>query len=218
MNKQSTDFDDFHNMLFSPVEKHKGRVLEVGCGEGYLSNYIFMKGRSIVSLDIDSLRLIKAKQLNPYLNLIKGDAQCLPFPDNSFDIIISVENIEHLPNVDQHLFEVKRILKPNGIYLIKTPNKLWDTPYWVILKGQAYKELKKPGNHISTQTYHGLKRLLEGSDFNVAFLTTDLLHPNRKQNEHYGLLASCFKYINYYLPNCLKPCLFCVAVNQKLQS
>ena len=47
-----------------------------------------------------------------------------PSPDNSFDIIISVENLEHLPNIDQHLFEVKRVLKPNGIYLIKTPNKL----------------------------------------------------------------------------------------------
>ena len=170
MDRLSTAFNDFHNMLFNPIEKHSGCILEVGSGGGHLSNYIHTKGRSIVSLDINGLKLVKVKQTYPNLNLIRGDAQNLPFSDNSFDILISVENLEHLSDVNQHISEVKRVLKPTGIFLIKTPNKILDTPYWLIIKRASYKELKKAGNHISTQTYWELKGLLENNGFNVVFL------------------------------------------------
>ena len=217
MSRQNSVSDNFYDMLFNPIKKHNGSILEVGCGKGTLSDYIHTMGRSIVSLDIDGLELAKAKQTYPHLKLIQGDAQNLPFSDNSFDILISIENFEHLPDVDQHLFEVKRVLKPNGILLIKTPNKIWDTPYWLIIKRWTYKELKKPGCHISTQTYYELKKLLENHGFNVTFLTINalhpdsLLHPSRRQNERYNILAGCLSYINYYLPNYFKFGLFCVA-------
>lgn len=214
MDRQNSVFNEFHNMLFNPIKSHSGNILEVGCGEGHLSDYIHINGRSIVSLDIKGLRLVKAKQTYPNLNLIQGDAQNLPFSDNSFNIIISIENFEHLPDVNQHIFEVKRVLKTNGIFLIKTPNKIWDTPYWLI-KGQSYKELKKPGNHISTQTYYELKELLEINGFDVTFLIVDYLHPNRKQNRYYNVLAWLFKYIGYYLPYYLKFSLFCIAVKKE---
>lgn len=211
MDRPNSDFDDFHNMLFSPIEKYNGNILEVGSGEGRLSNFIHNKGRSIVSIDINGIRLIKSKQTYPNLNLIRGDAQDLPFPDNFFEVVVSIENFEHLPDVNRHLSEVKRILKPSGVFLIKTPNKIWDTPYW-LLKGQSYKELKKPGNHVSTQTYYGLKGLLETDGFDVTFLAVNYLHPNRKQNRYYNIFAGLFKCANCYLPYYFRFSLFCVAV------
>ncbi len=213
MDKVSSDFDDFHNMLLNPIEKYTGSILEVGSGEGHLSNYIHTKGRSIVSLDINGLKLAKAKQTYPNLNLIQGDAQNLPFSDNSIDIIISIENFEHLPDVNQHIFEVKRVLKSNGVFLIKTPNKIWDTPYW-LAKGSSYKELKKPGSHISTQTYSELKKRLEINGFDVTFLNVTYLHPSRKQNGNYNILSNIFKYLNRYLPFYFKFSLFCIAVKK----
>lgn len=211
MDKISSEFNDFHNMLFNPIEKYSGSILEVGSGKGHLSNYIHTKGRSIVSLDIDGLKLVKVKQTYPNLNLIRGDAQNLPFSDNSFDILISVENIEHLPDVNQHISEVKRVLKPTGIFLIKTPNKILDTPYWLIIKRLSYKELRKPGNHISTQTYWELKGLLENNGFDVVFKKVNSLHPTRLKNKNYNILAKCFKYMNYYLPYYFNFSLFCIA-------
>lgn len=116
MDRMSSAFNDLHNILFSPIEKYSGSILEVGSDEGHLSNYIHTKDRLIVSLDINGLKLVKVKQTYPNLNLIRGDAQNLPFSDNSFDILISVENLEHLSDVNQHISEVKRVLKPNGIF------------------------------------------------------------------------------------------------------
>ncbi len=190
MDRLNSEFNDFHNMLLNPIEKYSGNILEVGCGDGHLSNYIHIKGRSIVSLDINDLKLSKAKQTYPNLNLIQGDAQNLPFSDNSFDIIISIENFEHLPDVNQHLFEVKRVLKSNGIFLIKTPNKIWDTPYWLI------------------------KELLEMNGFDVTFLNVNYLHPSRKTNKHYYIFSNIFKYLNLYLPFYFKFSLFCIAVKK----
>lgn len=211
MDRLSIAFNDFHNMLFNPIENHSGSILEVGSGEGHLSNHIHTKGRSIASLDINRLKLIKAKQTYPNLNLIQGDAQNLPFSNNSFDIIISIENFEHLSDVNQHILEVKRVLKSNGIFLIKTPNKIWDTPYWLLIKGWSYKELKKPGNHISTQTYYELKERLEINGFDVTFLKFKYLHPNRKKSWYYNIFNQAFKYIDYYLPLYFGFSLFCVA-------
>lgn len=209
--------DDYYNRLYKPVEYYNGNILEIGCGYGHFSNFIWNKKRFIVSLDINRSNIVNAKQLYPNLTLCQGDAEKLPFTDNSFDIVVSIETFEHLTNIKSHLLEVRRILTDEGIYLLKTPNKLWDTPYWLIFRKWSYKELKKPGNHISTKTYFGLKRILTQHGFKVTFVSFNQISKIRKKKLISRIIFCLFENLHGYLPFFLQLPLFCVA-KKKLRS
>ncbi|NOZ63968.1 MAG: methyltransferase domain-containing protein [Caldiserica bacterium] len=112
------------NLLDALVEK-KGTVLDVGCGRGEILNKICahydLKG---VGLDI-SIEAIKiARFYNPLVNQYwVGDAESLPFRDNSFDLVISLDTLEHLSSPLTALEEMVRVLKPGGKLLVYTLNK-----------------------------------------------------------------------------------------------
>ena len=55
-------------------------------------------------------------------SLVHGDAQQLPFADNSFDRIVSCETIEHLPDVRSAILEMFRVTRPGGKLFLTTPN------------------------------------------------------------------------------------------------
>lgn len=209
MNEPETD--DYYNRLYKPIEGYNDNILEIGCGYGHFSNFIWNKRRFIVSLDINKSNIVNARQLYPHLNFCQGDAQKLPFADKSFDIVVSIETFEHLPDIKSHLSEVCRILNDEGIYLLKTPNVLWDTPYWIIFRKWSYKQLKKPGNHISTQTYFGLKRILTQHGFKVTFVSFNQICKIRKKKLVSRFFFVAFEKSYGYLPFFLQPPLFCMA-------
>ena len=110
------------------------KVLDLGSGLGGTSK-IFSNKNSVVSFDVDSFRL---KNQHEYLNeysLINGDALNLPLKENSFDIVILQDVIEHLPEIDKLIKPLFKILKEDGIIYISTPNKfsflnVISDPHW----------------------------------------------------------------------------------------
>jgi ubiquinone/menaquinone biosynthesis C-methylase UbiE len=105
----------------------KGKVLlDIACGSGYGSRYLFDKGaRIVVGGDIsaeavEAARSFYRRQGVEYLLL---DATKLPFADDSFEAIISMETIEHLKQYQDYLSECKRVLKEGGLFICSTPNK-----------------------------------------------------------------------------------------------
>ena len=203
--------DDYYTKLYEPIEHYGGNILEIGCGDGHFSNFILNKNIDIISLDINRSSLINAKQCYPNLSVIQGDAEQLPFPDSFFDIIVSIECFEHLSNIDSHLLEVHRVLANEGVYLIKTPNKLWDTPYWMIFHGASYKDLKSPGSHISTQTSFELKNILAKHGFEPNFMSFNLMVQRRKRKLLSRFVFTIFERTYGHLPFFLQPPLFCIA-------
>jgi len=98
-------------------------VLDLGSGEGGTSE-IFSKNNFVISLDLSLIRL--RRQYNSYFIFPKINASALqlPFVDNSFNLILIQDVIEHLTEVPDFYSEIKRILKNDGLIYLSTPNKL----------------------------------------------------------------------------------------------
>lgn len=104
------------------------KVLDVGCADGAITVYCGLMGAKVSGVDISCASVEKA---NKYLEKygIDGkasvqDARKIEFSDNHFDKVISSDFFEHLSNKDNILVlkEIKRVLRPGGILVIKTPN------------------------------------------------------------------------------------------------
>jgi ubiquinone/menaquinone biosynthesis C-methylase UbiE len=101
------------------------QVLEVGCGEGILSVLMAQKGAQVTGLDISRPNLKNAKEyagtkgLNN-IKFIEADAENLPFGDNSFDVVVADNVLEHLPNFEKGLSEIKRVTKKRAIIVLPT--------------------------------------------------------------------------------------------------
>ena len=104
------------------------RVLDVACGEGYGSYLMSLWGaKSVCGVDIDTPTVENAAAMfkNDGLEYMCCNAETLPFPDYSFDVIASFETIEHLENPETFLAELRRVLKPGGTILLSCPNDFY---------------------------------------------------------------------------------------------
>ncbi|MGJ8662907.1 MAG: methyltransferase domain-containing protein [Marinicella sp.] len=104
----------------------KGQVvLDAACGEGYGSFVLADDALSVTGVDISKSAIHHAKQTytKPNLKYVQSDVLKLNFDDNYFDVIVSFETLEHLAQHDELLAEFKRVLKPDGVLLISTPDK-----------------------------------------------------------------------------------------------
>ena len=103
----------------------------VAAGGGYGSDYLAKNGaRTIIGIDLSAWAVGQAKILYRRNNLqFKVMDVCdLKFRDCTFDMVTSFQVIEHLRDYKKHLSEVKRVLKPKGIFIISTPNKNITSP------------------------------------------------------------------------------------------
>lgn len=100
-------------------------VLDLACGEGYGSNLLAAYAQKIVGVDIDSSIIKQAEKKYRQSNLVflEGGAEKIPCESNSIDVVISFETLEHVSGQDKMMKEFKRVLKPDGIILISTPDK-----------------------------------------------------------------------------------------------
>lgn len=109
----------------------KGKsCIEIGCGTGKISRAVVdLVGELTVSDISEKLASKVGKEMG--VSWTCQDACSLELPDNSYDIVISSECIEHVPNPQKALKEMARILKPGGFLVVTTPNKLWYPVLWL---------------------------------------------------------------------------------------
>lgn len=107
-----------------------GRVLDVGCGVGYGSALVAAQVREVVGIDVSepSIARAKAQYRSENLKFAAMPATELDFPDGSFDAAYSIQVIEHIEDVELHLSEVTRVLRPGGRFIVATPNRLTYSP------------------------------------------------------------------------------------------
>jgi SAM-dependent methyltransferase len=94
-----------------------GTVLDVGCGIGH--SYEELAPRESVGVDVDGAALA-GQQRETHV----ADMRELPFPDGRFGSVVSIQSIEHVPDPERVLAEVRRVLAPGGRAIFVTPNRL----------------------------------------------------------------------------------------------
>jgi 2-polyprenyl-3-methyl-5-hydroxy-6-metoxy-1,4-benzoquinol methylase len=94
-------------------------VLDVGCGDGLLSEPIAKMGNTVASIDLPTI--VKVAQKRHVSLVLAGDAEKLSFADNIFDVVLASEVVEHLWNPDHFLEEAYRVLKPGGHLIVEAP-------------------------------------------------------------------------------------------------
>jgi SAM-dependent methyltransferase len=98
------------------------RVLDVACGEGYGSALMAAAGaRSVVGVDLDEVTVEHARTRHG-IEAVAGDVRSLPFDDGAFDLVVSFETIEHVEEPERALDELARVLAPDGLVVVSTPN------------------------------------------------------------------------------------------------
>lgn len=105
----------------------KGKVvLDAACGEGYGSQLFKRHGaKRVVGIDNsgETIAYADKRYANRMLSFIVDDITKMSFESHTFDLVISFETIEHIKSHTAFINEVKRVLKPEGLFLISTPNK-----------------------------------------------------------------------------------------------
>ena len=112
-----------HRYLLAADYCEGKRVLDVACGEGYGSYILAQSATSVVGMDIDEKTISAANKRygSPIIDFVAASCTQIPFPDGSFDVVVSFETIEHISEQKLFLSEISRVLRPNGIAIISTP-------------------------------------------------------------------------------------------------
>lgn len=102
-------------------------ILDIASGEGYGSFLMADTARTVLGVDISDEAVLNAKNsyssLKDNLNFSVGSAIDLDLEDNSFDVVVSFETIEHLAEQNEMLAELRRVLKPDGVLVMSSPNR-----------------------------------------------------------------------------------------------
>ena len=102
-----------------------GRILDAGCGEGYGAEQLRLAGAdSVTGLDYEDTTLRHVRRVYPQVNVVRGNLVQTGFADATFDLITSLQTIEHLWEQPRFVSECARILAPDGTLVLSTPNRL----------------------------------------------------------------------------------------------
>lgn len=135
-------------------------VLDCGCGEGYLSNFIYClkKPIHVSAIDIDNYIIKKARQGCHYIDFINATLYNIPYKNNAFDLVVVTETMEHLAHCDRALNEIIRVGR--RYFIFSVPHE----PYWHFINILGGKYIKKLGNtpgHINFWTKKSFLNYIE---------------------------------------------------------
>ncbi|WP_418026704.1 methyltransferase domain-containing protein [Paenibacillus sp. JJ1722] len=131
--------DNFNNVLEEHLRRYELAceyskdkiILDAACGAGYGSKMMKSAGAAMVvgvDIDQDSVNNAKRTYHADNINFMYGDVNKLPFKDETFDMVVSFETIEHIANGADWIKESARLLKEEGLFLVSTPNRSITNP------------------------------------------------------------------------------------------
>jgi len=98
------------------------KILDAGCGPGVMAGKLMERGYAVWGIDFAEPMIRKARELCGSDQFGVGDVEHIPFPDNTFDVVVSLGVIEYLESDEQALREIRRVLKPGGRAVIAISN------------------------------------------------------------------------------------------------
>ena len=152
------------------------RILDIGCGNGSFTNFIAQQGYEVVGVEESESGVKLARENFPDCQFIQGSIYDLPYAQlkDKFDIIISLEVIEHLFYPKELVRAAKKVLKPNGRLIITTPYHGYLKNLMLAVTGKMDRHFTSlwDGGHIKFFSVKTLSTLLESekyTDINFKF-------------------------------------------------
>lgn len=123
------------------------RILDLGCGTGIVARTLHERlggGAPIIGLDASSEMLAKAREIAPELDWREGNAMDLPFADASFEVVVSQQMLQFVPDRAAALREIRRVLAPGGRLIAATWRARHELPLYEALGVVAERHLGVP--------------------------------------------------------------------------
>jgi len=120
-------YDDLHNPLIAieqPIIQRllepipRGRALDAACGTGRYTRLLSELGHQVSAVDISPEMIERARAQAPEVEFHTGSLELLPFPDQTFDLVMCGLALTHLPEVSKAISEIARVLKPGATAVI----------------------------------------------------------------------------------------------------
>ncbi len=167
---------DFNRININP----EGIMLDLGCGEGrhifgIMEKFPHLKciglDPHIESLDkaFEGLKFLESIS-NTKTNFLSGSAYSLPFSDDSFDLVVCSEVLEHLHDYKDAIKEINRVLKPGGQFLASVPAEFPEKICWLL--SEAYQN--QPGGHL--RIFKKNELIEEVAEHNFSFESSQRFH------------------------------------------
>lgn len=139
---------------------HPKSILDVGCGEGFTLERLRKQniGEKLEGIDFLKTAIEIGKKVHPKLTLKQGTAYALPYKDNSFDVVIYSEVLEHLEHPDKALKELRRVTKKYAV--LSVPNE----PIFMMsnfLRGKNWSRWGNDIEHINHWSTGAFKKFVE---------------------------------------------------------
>lgn len=162
----------FKNLVAAAKPLHPKTVLDVGCGEGFTLQQLYENGvgEKLEGVDFLDTAIQIGNKIHPQLKLKQGNIYELPYKDNSFDLVLCTEVLEHLEKPADALKELKRVTKKYCI--ISVPHE----PWFMLGNFLRGKNLSRFGNdieHIQHWTGGGIRKFL-ANEFEVVSVRSPL--------------------------------------------
>ncbi len=119
-----------HEVVYQRLTEHcAGRdVLEAGCGEGYGADLIAGVARRVIAVDYDAATVAHVRARYPAVEVMHANLTELPLADGSVDVVVNFQVIEHLWDQPGFVRECARVLRPSGLLMVSTPNRITFSP------------------------------------------------------------------------------------------
>ena len=159
----SIAYEHLHRYAYATQCVKNKRVLDLACGEGYGSYLLAKTATSVMGIDIDetAIKHARNKYIKRNLEFRVGSITDIPIDgERLFDVAICFEALEHIEDHQKLLSEVKRLLTPEGVFIVSTPNKT------------VYSDEPQFNNpfHVHELYFDEFRELLEQYFKNVKFL------------------------------------------------
>jgi ubiquinone/menaquinone biosynthesis C-methylase UbiE len=189
----ATEYDNWHAKIFASNPGHADesspwyqivleflpsvqclQILEIACGRGGFSRLLGSKGASVTGADFSASavaiareRLLGHPSLADRVDFVQADAQNMPFDDNIFDIVISCETIEHIPNPCAAVREMYRVCKPGGTLYLTTPNYMNFMGLYLIYAAVRHRKLKSSQPLDERFLFPQIRRFVTGAGWKI---------------------------------------------------
>jgi len=186
-------FDRICEQISKNVDHPHPRVLDVGCGNGFLLQRFKSRGWEVYGVDLSSWAEQAAEQIS--FRLFRGAVESVRIPSGHFDVVTSTSTLEHIPNLVPHIHAVLRAVKPGGkAYFAGMPNYGSLT----VRTGTSAFHHNRPPRHANWFTPRSLRLLFNHPDIraavaSVSVRTYGLPELHRFYNVAQGSLRKTFR-------------------------